>query len=586
MKRLVLVIGRMGLLVGGVGTFVAMSLHAAEAVRTTTAPTQPITPPAKKPPRGFNKAAIVVIDREINDVMAKSLDRRIKQAREQGVRLLIFELNTPGGSVTSALDICNRIKTLPPEIHTVAWVKPHAFSAGAMIALSCAEILVAPYAQIGDCQPIMVGPEGVQAIPEDVRAKFTGPVLTEFRDSARKRGYDQLLCLAMIQPHIEVFWVENPRTGERRFVDRAERDRLFGIEPTKSPEAHSRKTITRQKDEVQNVDVEKVEMEVRTRPGQRWEAVKSKTDWDYVNQVGDFKNDKQPIVAVDELLTMTQDEAIAYGFAAAKVGTEQQLLERYDVSGPLERMELNWSEELVDWLTNPIVRGILMVLVILGAYAEFHAPGVGLPGLVALICLAIFLGAPYLTGLANVWEIILVLLGLALLALEIFVIPGFGIAGVAGIVLVFLGLIATFVPDMGGPFTLPRFGNTYVWQGLGTGLKVMASAFAASIVGAAILSRFFPRVPYVGKIVAENPAPEQVVMPTPYPHVAFLGDIGKTEGTLRPAGKARFGDTLVDVVSQSDFIGPGERVEVIERQGNRIVVRRVRDSAIGPNRSF
>jgi membrane-bound serine protease (ClpP class) len=540
---------------------VGLALGAAEPSARPSATTQPFAQAAKKYPKGFNKAAIITINSEINDVMCKSLDRRIKRAQDQDIRLLIFELDTPGGSVSSALDICHRIKTLPPEFHTVAWVRPRAFSAGSMIALACDEILVSANSQIGDCQPIMLGPEGPEAVPEDVRAKFTSPVLTEFRDSARTHGYDQLLCQAMVQPNMEIFWVENPKTGERLFVNRAERDRRFGVEPAKAPEAQDKKGAALDKGEARNAEAE----------------VKSTTDWRYVKHVGDFIVDKQPVVGPDELLTMTQDEAIAYGFARVKVDKEREIIDLYDISGPLERMELNWSEELVDWLTNPVVRGILMVLIVLGAYAEFHAPGVSLPGIVAIICLAIFLGAPYLTGLANIWEILLVLLGLALLALEVFVIPGFGIAGIAGVILIFVGLISTFIPDMGSPFNFPRFrGNAYMWQGLGTGLKVMASAMAASLVGAVILSRFFPKVPYVGKIVAENPVLEQVVMPDPYPHVAFLGDIGKTEGTLRPAGKARFGDTLVDVVSQSEFIGPGEPVEVIEHQGSRIVVRRVR----------
>jgi len=529
----------------------------------------------KQPLRGFNQAMILAVDGEINDVMYKSLKRRIDEARERDARLLVFELDTPGGAVSSALDICSMIKKLPDEIHTVAWVNPDAFSAGSMIALACKEVIVSHNARLGDCQPIMVGPQGVQAIPDDVRAKFSAPVLTEFRDSARKRGYNQLMCLSMIQPHIEVFWVENEETKERMFVDRAERDRLFDIDPTEAPETRTKETVTKRK--VQGQDVEKREREVVARPRAIWEDVQSKTDWQYVTQAGDFEVHKNPIVASDELLTMTQDEAIAYGFARAQVSSDDELMELYDIVGAVDRAAFNWSEELVNWLTNPIVRGILMVLVLLGAYVEFNTPGVGVPGLVALICLVIFLGAPYLTGLANVWEIVVVLLGVVLLGVEVFVIPGFGIAGIAGGVLILVGLISTFVPEEPGPaFTLPRF--DYTLRGIGTGLKVMASATVASFVGAIVLSRFFPKVPYVGRIVAPNPEAGEVAMPEAYPRSAFLGDMGKTEGPLRPAGKARFGNTLVDVVSQSDYIGAGEPVEVIERHGNRVVVRRVRDA--------
>ncbi len=531
--------------------------------------------------RGFNQAVIVLVKGEINDVMYQSIKRRVDQARADDTRLIVFELDTPGGAVSSALDICALIKTIPDEIHTVAWVNPHAFSAGSMIALACKEIVVNSYSQIGDCQPIMVGPQGVQAIPDDVKAKFTAPVLTEFRDSAKKRGYDDLMCVAMIQPQIEVFWVEkrgpDGEVVERRFVDRAERDRLFAIDqPTQAPKTKTKTVVT--KEQGQAGPVERVEREVIAEAKPRTDVVQSKSDWDYVTSVGDFKVTKNPIVASDELLTMTQDEAIAYGFAEAKVDNQDELAELYDIGGPIEKIEFSWSEKMVNWLTSPIVRGILMVLVMLGAYVEFNTPGVGVPGLVAVICLAIFLGAPYVTGLANMWEIVLVALGVVLIGVEVFVIPGFGIAGLAGIILMLVGLIATFVPEEPGrlPFTLPRFAVT--WEGAITGLQVMASSMVASLVGAAALSRYFSHVPYVGKIVSPNPTVEDIAAGETYPRSAFVGEIGKAAGPLRPSGKAWFGETLVDVVSESDYIESGEPLEVVERYGNRVVVRRVQDA--------
>lgn len=527
-------------------------------------------------PRGFNRAAIIAIDGEINDVMYKSLQRRVEQAREKDVRLIVFELDTPGGAVGSALDICELIKTLPGEIHTVAWIKPRALSAGSMISLACKEIIVSSYAQIGDCQPIMVGAQGVQAIPDDIKAKFTAPVLAEFRDSATDRGYSKIMCLAMIRPEIEVFWVENTKTGERRFVDRVERDLLFKIKATEAPETRTKEVVTEHK--VRGQPVKKRETEIIRRAGGLTDHAETKSEWKAVETDERLGNVRSPIVSSDELLTMTQDEAIAFGFARAEVTSRMDLETQYDISGPIERMEFNWSEQLVNWLTNPIFRGVLMALIMLGAYVEFNSPGVGLPGLVALICLVVFLGAPYLTGLANAWEIILVALGVVLIGVEVFVIPGFGIAGIAGIILMLVGLVATFVPEEPGslPFALPQF--DYTWDGVVLGIKVIASAMMASAIGAIILSRYLTKMPVVGRIVAANPRNEDVVMPEAYPRAAFLGEVGKTVGPLRPAGKARFGDSLIDVVSQSDYIDRDEPIEVVERRGNRIVVRRVQDS--------
>jgi membrane-bound serine protease (ClpP class) len=97
----------------------------------------------------------------------------------------------------------------------------------------------------------------------------------------------------------------------------------------------------------------------------------------------------------------------------------------------LLRQQPNWSEDLVAWLTSPFVRGILSIILLMALYSEMQAPGLGLAGGVALLAAAILFGAPYLTGLAEAWEIIIVVVGLALLAVEIFFIPGFGVAGIS-----------------------------------------------------------------------------------------------------------------------------------------------------------
>jgi membrane-bound serine protease (ClpP class) len=193
---------------------------------------------------------------------------------------------------------------------------------------------------------------------------------------------------------------------------------------------------------------------------------------------------------------------------------------------------------------------------------------------VALIALSIFVGAPYLTGLANVWEIVFIAVGVGLIALEVFVIPGFGIAGIGGIVLVLVGLLATFVPDEPGrsvPLYIPSLAST--WHGLKIAIVTLVSSLAASMVGMVILSRYMPQVPLFRRIVPANPTPSEVQVEDAYRGAARVGDRGITEGPLRPAGKARFGNVLVDVVTQGEYLEKGSSIEVIERRGNRVVVR-------------
>jgi membrane-bound serine protease (ClpP class) len=217
----------------------------------------------------------------------------------------------------------------------------------------------------------------------------------------------------------------------------------------------------------------------------------------------------------------------------------------------------------------------LIAVIGMGAYVEFQSPGLGLPGLAAVLALAVFLGAPYLTGLANAWEIVVIFLGLALILVEVLLIPGFGVAGIAGTVLLIVGLLATFMPEEPGkmPFYWPEMPQSF--EGLKTGVVTLAGGIVVSLAGMFMLSRYLPQIPYLRNIAPANPTAEAVTIDDPYDGLAHVGDVGRCEGPLRPAGKARFGSRLVDVVSEGDLIPGGMEIEVIERRGNRVVVRPV-----------
>lgn len=496
------------------------------------------------------RGVIITISDEISDVTTESIKRRVEIAKEKGADVIIFEVDTPGGYVTSALDICNYIKNLE-GVQTVAWINTDAYSAGSMISVACNEIVMATASVLGDCGVILGGPMGGQAVPEQLRAKAESPVLEQFRDSARRNGYDILLCESMVVKEREVYWIQNSQTGERRFVDAEEKDELVD-------EAENKKTT-----------VFGVEIPALGTSEPEWELVEY-----YQDPVSQTRTKlEQPVVPETELLTLSQSRAQAFGFSKGIATGEEDLRERYHLTGVIERIEFTSVEVLTRWLTSMPVRGFLMVIILLGAYVEFNTPGVGVAGLVAVSALGVFLGAPYLTGLANVWEILVVVLGVILIAIEVFVIPGFGVAGISGILLVIVGLLATFMPNEPGRFPLywPQLPSSL--EGLKAGVQTLGTALGLSIVGMVLLSKYLPKVPYLRSIVPENPTPSDVIPEDPYHGIARVGHIGIVVGSLHPSGKARFGATLVDVVSEGEMVAGDVRVEVIERHGNRVVVR-------------
>ncbi len=515
-------------------------------------------------------AVVISLQGEITDVMVESLRRRINQAQQEGASTIVFDMDTPGGLVTSSIAIADMIRNLS-DVKTVAWVNPNAHSGGSIVAVACDEIVMARSSRIGDSQVITM--EG--AVPEDMQAKAYTPVLADFRASARLNGYSQVLSEAFVLPDREVWWIEHKLTGDRKFVFAEDKIKLVGGEA--SPRSSK----------ANDASDEDVKDEEKTKPVSPPEPTRAPESygWQLVETYYDAVMEKdvdtiQPVVRNDQLLEMSAGEAQAYGFSKDVVANEKELRTRYDIVD-LTRLVPTWSESLAYWLTSIYVRGFLMMIIMLGAYVEFHTPGVGVPGLVALVCLSVFVGAPYLTGLANVWEIVFIGAGIILMAVEIFVIPGFGVAGIMGIFLLLVGLLATFVPDEPGrliPLYIPELPSTMKW--VSRGIITMVASTLASLIGVVILQKYLPRVPVFNRLIPDNPMPSEVQVQDAYRGAARVGDIGMTESPLRPAGKARFGGMVVDVVAQGDFVESGIKVRVVERRGNHVVVNPIDESQV------
>jgi membrane-bound ClpP family serine protease len=217
-----------------------------------------------------------------------------------------------------------------------------------------------------------------------------------------------------------------------------------------------------------------------------------------------------------------------------------------------------------------------MVLVMLGITClilELKMPGASLPGIISAICFLLFFWSHSQVSGQIVWlAFLLFVLGLLLIGLEIFVIPGFGVTGISGILLVLgsIGLVAY------GHW--PR--SNEEWVGYGHALGPFTISILGAIVMAFVLARYLPHIPYINRLILK-PRDEigevgDELADSIHPEMAaLLGAIGVAATPLRPAGKVQFGDAFVDVVAEGSYVVPGTRVQVVEIEGNRIVVKEV-----------
>ena len=505
--------------------------------------------------------AVIPVEGMIYDFTMESLKRRIDRALNDGATMIVIELDTPGGVVTSALDISSFLKSL--QVPTVAWVNNQAYSAGTMLASACDEIVMAPAAMLGDSAPIAPG----QNLSPTERAKVVSPVLADYRSNATANGYDYTLFHAMTELGVEVYLVEHKETGQRELVNQA--DYAIMVEG-RDPNASGWGQILGGKAD-----------DAEVKP--RFAGDDDRGMWKTVEQLPSGQKIAGGLIHDGQtLLTMSQTEAMDVGLATAIIRNTNELRQHYNAASVVT-VTPTWSEQLVGWLTHPVVKGVLVIGLLLGAYIEFQSPGLGAPGAVAVICLLALLGAPFLVGLAEVWHILLFILGLGLLIADLVFVIGFGVLGITGLVMMFASLVLISVPFGSGSGPTPPV----VWDRLYDTIIFMILGLLISMIGLFFITRIYGKLPLADRmiLVAGADGIDRDHVPSHDRNHHLTGDTavgggdvevgqeGRVASTgLRPSGRATLNGREVDVVSVGPFIDPGRKVRVSEVHGNRIVV--------------
>ncbi len=278
------------------------------------------------------------------------------------------------------------------------------------------------------------------------------------------------------------------------------------------------------------------------------------------------------IIDSGKVLTFTTSEAIKHGYCE---GTAENIQEVIDMAGitnyEIKQYEASAIESIIAFFVNPIIHGLLIMIIIGGIYFELQTPGIGFPIGAAIIATVLYFAPLYLEGLAENWEIIIFFIGLILLLLEIFVIPGFGVAGVTGIIFVVMGLSLSMIDNVVFDFRNPEIAVKTILKSLTITSISIAVSFVLSI--------------YLSKEIFTSKKLKIALYSTQEANEGFVGIdlkqktlIGKTGVVvtmLRLSGKVEIDGEIYDAMSLTSFINKGDKVKVIRDEAGQVYVRKI-----------
>ncbi len=461
------------------------------------------------------------IDQGVRESVRRVVEKVI---REKG-NVLFLQLECGGGDMQAARDLADDLRkftTAPGDeaILIVAYVPDKAPDTAATIALGCTEIVMskrkdaAPSggdkpeeSEIGDFEAIL-SRKGEQ--------KNIDLWVSSLRQLAEEQGYPPLLVEGMLRRDLEIVRVRSRTDRTRKRFMTAE------------------------------------------------ELAAQKADWE-TDSVVKMKG---------QLLKLRASRAEELGLARHTTDTRDpaELYSRYGVDpGKVRDATPAWLDRFANFLKLPGVTVLLVVIGFTGLILELKVPGTIVPGIIAALCfILVFWAHTQFSGQMAALAGLLFILGLVLLLLEVFVLPGFGAAGITGVLCILSSLALV---------TLDRVPQTASdWGEFGGKMATFLFAIIGATFGAFYLSRFLPQIPGANRLMLAPPSDKpgdagEVALPGAALAASLLGAVGTTVTVLRPAGSVRFGDQFIDVVSDGGYIPAGARVQVIEVEGTRIVVK-------------
>ena len=485
---------------------------------------------------------------EISTQEMHFLKRTLRKAEKNNVKAVIFEIDTPGGSVKTAYEYASILAK--SKVPVIAYVNPHGISAGMIIALAANRIAIDPAGVIGDAMPIQMTSGGII------------PIIDQERKHERENQ-------------------DNESDKEKK-------------EEVKKEEKDEKK-VTKEKDKTKDPDkvvIEKMEKELKRLKDKLKKKKYKSTDKDLASQkfltvffkkleTYAEKNDrpKRVVRAMADPyqkltlkrdgyehnrispLTLSAKEAKKLKVVDYICDSREELLEKLGLENcSLEVIKKSKVDQIVSFLTYPAIAGILIALGLVGIYVEIKTPGFGVPGILGVTCLTLFFLGHMGTGASEWGPIVIFFVGMVLLALEIFVIPGFGIVGLLGITCIVISFFAAFG-----------------FKNFATSSQTVAYSLLGALITIILLTIYVLPKSSIFKWIRLDTVQkrEEGCMSHKDVSLDLLHQTGVAHTKLRPVGSIMINDKIYEATTQGAFIEKDEKVEVIEATPMKIVVKKV-----------
>ena len=473
---------------------------------------------------------IVDIRSEIGGGVSTYIKKGIQKAEQAQADAIIFDVDTPGGRVDAAVRIIRSIQST--SIPTIAFINRQAISAGAMISSACDQIVMTPGATIGDSAP-------VDAQGNEANEKAVTYIRATIRSTAERQGRNSDIAEAMVDKRLVLVRLDDGDIVKMRpeeFLD--EQDAGTQMEVL-CAEGELLTLTTREA-----LDYGFVETQATSISGllEQYQIVEYERDY------GDRVESEKMVLTNNDYLSKKQ------GSRGNRYSTVKSLN-----GANVQKFVVTLADRVVFFITSPYISALLLSLGGIGLLIEIRTPGFGVPGLLGILFIGLFFGGHMLNDISQPWLPFIFILGLALIIIEVFVIPGFGIAGILGLFLMFGSVFFVFFQST------DNFGVALFWLSI--------SVILTSVL-AILATIYLPKSSPFEKIALST------VMSTDQGYHSagtldfnsFIGKTGVSLTPLRPAGTVRIENKRLDVVTVGDFIPQNTPIKVSEVEGSKIAV--------------